>query len=195
MLSCQHLSSSYKLSKNSKFACLMGILKLERSRCRLDKADSKFQMTLWVYLLILNQKLYRRVYNKYILDMKIKYLTLLCQFQFHWKSLQKIMASEESANEKQWKTEEIVFLTFIGLVCFCSCIYNSFCKKKPDQENLETTERQDQVIKTYQIAQMIISATAFEGLQLTVLQTRLHFVFISEYIVIRCNKSSWPFTV
>ena len=102
------------------------------------------------------------------------------------------MESEESAKERPLKTEEIVFLTFIGLVCFCSCIYNSFCKKKPDQENLETTERQDQVIKTYQIAKMIISGTAFESLQLTVLQTsitetRLHFVCIYEYIVMRCK--------
>ena len=48
-------------------------------------------------------------------------------------------------------------------------------KEKLDQENLEMIERQDQVIKTYQIAKMIVSGTAFESLQLTVLQTRLHF--------------------
>ena len=42
---------------------------------------------------------------------------------------------------------------------------------------------------------MIISGTAFESSQLTILQTRLHFVFISEYIVMRCNESSWPFNV
>ena len=97
------------------------------------------------------------------------------------------MESEESANERPWKTEEVVFLALIGLLCVCSCIYTSFFKKEPDQE---TTERQDQVIKTYPIAKMIISGTAFESSQLTVLHTRLHFVFISEYIVIRCNKSS-----
>ena len=74
------------------------------------------------------------------------------------------------------KTEEVVFLAFMGILCFCSCIYTSFCKNKPDQENLETNERQDQVIKTYQIAKVIISATAFESSQLTLLQTRLHFV-------------------
>ena len=40
------------------------------------------------------------------------------------------------------KTEEVVFLAFMGILCFCSCIYTSFCKNKPDQENLETNERQ-----------------------------------------------------
>ena len=69
-----------------------------------------------------------------------------------------------------------------------------FTKKRDQIENLEMIERQDQVIKTYQIAKMIISGTAFESLQLTVLQTsitekRLHFVCIYEYIVMRCNKS------
>ena len=93
------------------------------------------------------------------------------------------MESEESANERPWKTEEVVFLALIGLLCVCSCIYTSFFKKEPDQEHLETTERQDQVIKTYPIAKMIISGTAFESSQLTVLQTRLHCVCISEYIV------------
>ena len=39
-------------------------------------------------IILLNQKLYPRVYDKYILDMKIKYLTLLFKFQFDWKSLQ-----------------------------------------------------------------------------------------------------------
>ena len=39
------------------------------------------------------------------------------------------------------------------------------------------------------------SGTAFESLQLTILQTRLHFVCISEYIVMRCSESSWPFNV
>ena len=63
-------------------------------------------------------------------------------------------------------------------------------KRRMNQENLETNERQDEVIKTYQKAKIIISETAFESLQLTVLQTRLHFVCISEYIVMRCNDST-----
>ena len=68
------------------------------------------------------------------------------------------------------------------LGCYCSVPYNRRVgrenqsrERKSDQENLEVTERQDQVIKTYQIAKMIVSGTAFESLQLTVLQTRLHF--------------------
>ena len=53
------------------------------------------------------------------------------------------------------------------------------CTTKRDQENLEMIEGQDQVIKTYQIAKMIMSGTAFENSQFTILQTRLHFVCIS----------------
>ena len=80
----------------------------------------------------------------------------------------------------------IAFVIGLAILC-CICCY---LRKKQDQENLDMIERQDEVIKNYQIAKMIISGTAFESLKLTVLQTRLHFVCISEYIVMRCNESS-----
>ena len=64
------------------------------------------------------------------------------------------------------KTEEYVLL---GFMCLVLCFLHPTCKKdEPDQENLETIERQDEVIKTYQIAKMIFSGTAFESFQLTV---------------------------
>ena len=66
------------------------------------------------------------------------------------------MKSEESSmesNEDGLKTEDIVVIVIFSLLCLFGC-YSSFCKNKPDQENLETTERQDQVIKTYQIAKL-----------------------------------------
>ena len=67
------------------------------------------------------------------------------------------------------KTEELVGLVFFGLLFVCTCIYTSCCKNKSDQEQLDAfTRRQDQVIKTYKIAKMIISGTAFESSQLTV---------------------------
>ena len=81
----------------------------------------------------------------------------------------------------------MVAIFFIFGVPIPCCILWCCYKKTRDRENLEMIERQDQVIKTYQIAfKMIISA--FESLQLTILQTRLHFVCTSEYIVMRCNE-------
>ena len=65
------------------------------------------------------------------------------------------------------KTEELFGLFFTGLFFICFW-YLSF-KNKSDQEQLDAfTRRQDQVIKTYKIAKMIISGTAFESLQFTV---------------------------
>ena len=88
----------------------------------------------------------------------------------------------------------MVAMTFSLGLPILLCLW-CYCTKKSDQENsttrnqiLEMIERQDQVIKTYQKAKMIISGTAFESLQLTILQTRLHFVCISEYTVV-CLKS------
>ena len=93
----------------------------------------------------------------------------------------------------------MVFISLFFVVLTSLCCLWCYCTKNqeivPNQENLEMIERQDQVIKTYQIAKKIISGTAFESLQLTILQTRLHFVCISEYIVMRCNESSQPFNV
>ena len=93
----------------------------------------------------------------------------------------------------------MVFISLFFVVLTSLCCLWCYCTKNqeivPNQENLEMIERQDKVIKTYQIAKKIISGTAFESLQLTILQTRLHFVCISEYIVMRCNESSWPFNV
>ena len=106
------------------------------------------------------------------------------------------MEIEESSMESKEELLDdrtIGFLVFLGFLLLLGCYMDppcNLCKNKPDQENLETTERQDQVIKTYQKAKMIISGTALESLQLTVLQTRLHFVFISEYIVMCCNEST-----
>ena len=77
------------------------------------------------------------------------------------------------------------FIALPILCCLCRCL-----KGREQIENLEMIESEDEVIKTYQIAKMIISGTVFESLQLTVLQRRLHFVCISEYIVMRCNESS-----
>ena len=88
------------------------------------------------------------------------------------------------------------FWLVLAFFCLCICLCLCYITKKRDQiENLEMLERQDQVIKTNQIAKMIISGTAFESLQLTVIQTRFHFVCISEYIVMRCNESCLPFNV
>ena len=70
-----------------------------------------------------------------------------------------VIRMEETTNLDYWLRS--VFFRFAFLP-FLFCIY------KRDQENLETIERQDQVIKTYQIAKMIISGTAFESLKLTV---------------------------
>ena len=64
------------------------------------------------------------------------------------------MKSEESSmesNEDGLKTEDIVFIVIFSLLCLLGCYKDPPCKNcmnKPDQENLETTERQDQVIKT-----------------------------------------------
>ena len=82
------------------------------------------------------------------------------------------------------------FIALPILCCLCRCL-----KGREQIENLEMIESEDEVIKTYQVAKMIISGTDFESLQLTVLQARLHFVCISEYIVMRCNESSQPFNV
>ena len=76
-------------------------------------------------------------------------------------------------------SELFIFLIafFIGLpilCCLCRCL-----KGREQIENLEMIESEGEVIKTYQILKMIISGTAFESLQLTVLRTRLHFVCIS----------------
>ena len=92
-------------------------------------------------------------------------------------------------------SEEMSIILYISFVFGSFFLYHLYhvClyyKKEEDQENLEMIERQDQVIKTYQIAKMIVSGTAFESLQLKVLQARLHFVCISEYIVMHCNESS-----
>ena len=80
------------------------------------------------------------------------------------------MESEESSMESDdfgfmigWIS--FVFGSAILLCLYCTCLYYT---QKQGQENLEMIERQDQVIKTYQIAKMIISGTAFESLQLTV---------------------------
>ena len=50
-----------------------------------------------------------------------------------------------------------LYLFIFGLPILC-CILWCYYTKKRDRENLEMIERQDQVIKTYKIAQMIISA-------------------------------------
>ena len=85
----------------------------------------------------------------------------------------------------------IGFLSFVFGVCIlCYIFWCCYTKKRDQIENLEMIERQDKVIKTYQIAKKIISGTAFESLQLTILQTRIHFVCISEYVVMRCSESS-----
>ena len=69
-------------------------------------------------------------------------------------------------NEGGWceggfETLMIVLSFFLGLpILFC--IFWCYYTKKRDRENLEMIERQDQVIKTYQKAKMIISA--FESL-------------------------------
>ena len=70
------------------------------------------------------------------------------------------MKSEESSmesNEDGLKTEDIVVIVIFSLLCLFGCYKDppcNYCMNKPDQENLETTERQDQVIKTYQIAKL-----------------------------------------
>ena len=81
------------------------------------------------------------------------------------------------------------FIALPILCCLCRCL-----KGREQIENLEMIESEDEVIKTYQVAKMIISGTDFESLQLTVLQMRLHFVCISEYIVMRCQVNPSTYT-
>ena len=87
------------------------------------------------------------------------------------------MEIEESSMESKEELLDdrtIGFLVFLGFLLLLGCYmdppWGNLCKNKPDQENLETTERQDQVIKTYQKAKLIISGTALESLQLTISQ-------------------------
>ena len=72
----------------------------------------------------------------------------------------------DSECDSSCASTETVLITFgVVLVCFFSFWCFLFCHRGsegPDQENLEMIENQDQVIKTYQVAKMIISA--FESL-------------------------------
>ena len=58
--------------------------------------------------------------------------------------------------EEDSRLSWFLYLLF-GLPILC-CILWCYYTKKRDRENLEMIERQDQVIKTYKIAKMIISA-------------------------------------
>ena len=66
------------------------------------------------------------------------------------------VAVTAGANEDS-RLSWFLYLFIFGLPILC-CILWCYYTKKRDRENLEMIERQDQVIKTYKIAQMIISA-------------------------------------
>ena len=85
----------------------------------------------------------------------------------------KIMSEESSMESEEFGSDTGAIIGYISFVfgSFFLCnLYHAclYYKKEEDQENLEMIERQDQVIKTYQIAKMIVSGTAFESLQLKV---------------------------